>query len=232
MDKIKILQKKIKIDFKNEKILLQAITHKSFNPNNNYENLEFLGDRVLGLVVSKKLFELFPNEKVGSLDKKLASLVNKNKCLEVGNLLNLKEFVITGNSKSSKNIVENKIISDCCEAIIGAIYLDWGFEVSKIFILKQWKNLINNSVITFVDAKTRLLEYSLKNFKILPIYKLVSNTGPRHKPKFKVGVILKNSTYIYAIGSSKKIAEQSAASELLKKINQKWICKIKDIYYL
>jgi|TARA_Y100000996_G_scaffold324915_1_gene260993 ribonuclease-3 len=220
MDKIKILQRKIKIDFKNEKILLQAITHKSFDPNNNYENLEFLGDRVLGLVVSKKLFEIFPNEKVGSLDKKLASLVNKNKCLEVGNLLNLKEFVITGNSKSSRNIVENKIISDCCEAIIGAIYLDRGFEVSKIFILKQWKNLINNSEITFVDAKTRLQEYSLKNFKILPIYKLVSNTGPRHKPKFKVGVKLKNSTYVYAIGSSKKIAEQSAASELLKKINQ------------
>ena len=221
MDKIKILQRKIKIDFKNEKILLQAITHKSFDPNNNYENLEFLGDRVLGLVVSKKLFEIFPNEKVGSLDKKLASLVNKNKCLEVGNLLNLKEFVITGNSKSSRNIVENKIISDCCEAIIGAIYLDRGFEVSKIFILKQWKNLINNSEITFVDAKTRLQEYSLKNFKILPIYKLVSNTGPRHKPKFKVGVKLKNSNYIYAIGSSKKIAEQSAASELIKKINQK-----------
>ena len=220
MDKIKILQKKIKIDFKNEKILLQAITHKSFDPGNNYENLEFLGDRVLGLVVSKKLFELFPNEKVGSLDKKLASLVNKNKCLEVGNLLNLKEFVITGNSKSSRNIVENKIISDCCEAIIGAIYLDRGFEVSKIFILKQWKNLINNAETTFVDAKTRLQEYSLKNFKILPIYKLVSNTGPRHKPKFKVGVKLKNSTYVYAIGSSKKIAEQSAASELLKKINQ------------
>ncbi len=220
MDKIKILQRKIKIDFKNEKILLQAITHKSFDPNNNYENLEFLGDRVLGLVVSKKLFELFPNEKVGSLDKKLASLVNKNKCLEVGNLLNLKEVVITGNSKSSKNIVENKIISDCCEAIIGAIYLDRGFEVSKNFILKHWKNLINNAEITFVDAKTRLQEYSLKNFKILPIYKLISNTGPRHKPKFKVGVKLKNSTYIYAIGSSKKIAEQSAASELLKKINQ------------
>ena len=220
MDKIKILQKKIKIDFKNEKILLQAITHKSFDPNNNYENLEFLGDRVLGLVVSKKLIELFPNEKVGSLDKKLASLVNKNKCLEVGNLLNIKEFVITGNSKSSKNKIENKIISDCCEAIIGAIYLDRGFEVSKIFILKQWKNLISNSEITFVDAKTRLQEYSLKNFKILPIYKLVSNTGPRHKPKFKVGVKLKNSTYVYAIGSSKKIAEQSAASELLKKINQ------------
>ncbi len=221
MNILKNLQKKIKINFKNEQILLQAITHKSFDLINNYENLEFLGDRVLGLVVSKKLYELYPNEKVGSLDKKLASLVNKNKCLEIGNLLNLQEFVITGNSKSSKNIVENKIISDCCEAIIGAIYLDKGFEASKSFILKLWKNLINDAETTFIDAKTQLQEYSLKNYKILPIYKLISNTGPRHKPNFKVGVKLKNSKYVYAIGSSKKNAEQSAASELLKKINQK-----------
>ncbi len=148
-------------------------------------------------------------------------MVNKNKCLEVGNTLNLKEFVITGNSRSSKNIVENKIISDCCEALIGAIYLDKGFEVSKSFILKLWKNLINDAETTFIDAKTQLQEYSLKNFKLLPIYKLVSNTGPRHKPNFKVGVKLKNSTYVYSIGSSKKNAEQSAASELLKKINKK-----------
>ena len=221
MSTLQNLQKKIKIYFKNEKILLQAITHKSFDPNNNYEKLEFLGDRVLGLVISKKLYELYPNERVGSLDKKLASLVNKNKCLEVGNTLNLKEFVITGNSRSTKNIVENKIISDCCEALIGAIYLDKGFEVSKSFILKLWKNLINDAETTFIDAKTQLQEYSLKNYKILPIYKLISNTGPRHKPNFKVGVKLKNSTYVYAIGSSKKNAEQSAASELLKKIKHK-----------
>ncbi len=221
MNTLKNLQKKIKINFKNEQILLQAITHKSYDPNNNYENLEFLGDRVLGLVISKKLYELYPYEKVGSLDKKLASLVNKNKCLEIGNLLNLKEFIIIGNSKTSKNMVENKIISDCCEALIGAIYLDKGFEVSKSFILKLWNNLINEAETTFIDAKTQLQEYSLKNYKILPIYKLISNTGPRHKPNFKVGVKLKNSTYVYAIGSSKKNAEQTAASELLKKIYQK-----------
>ena len=219
MSILKNLQKKIKINFKNEQILLQAITHKSYDPNNNYENLEFLGDRVLGLVVSKKLYELYPNEKVGSLDKKLASLVNKNKCLEIGNSLNLKEFVITGNSKTSKNIIENKIISDCCEALIGAIYLDKGFEVSKSFILKLWKNLINNAETTFIDAKTQLQEYSLKTFKILPIYKLVSNTGPRHKPNFKVGVKIKNSRFIFASGSSIKNAEQSAASMLLKNLD-------------
>ena len=158
MSTLKNLQKKIKINFKNEKILLQAITHKSYDPNNNYENLEFLGDRVLGLVVSKKLCELYPNEKVGSLDKKLASLVNKNKCLEVGNSLSLKEFVITGNSKSSKNIVENKIISDCCEALIGAIYLDKGLEVSKITPDKYGK------------AKTFLQMLSLSMLLIYPLF--------------------------------------------------------------
>ena len=104
--------------------------------------------------------------------------------------------------------------------LIGAVYLDRGFDASKNFILRLWKNLINDAETTFVDAKTLLQEYSLKNFKSLPVYKLISNTGPRHKPNFKVGVKLKNSSYIYAIGPSKKNAEQLAASELLKKINK------------
>ena len=214
------LQKKINVKFKNLNLLKGSITHKSYDPINNYEKLEFLGDRILGLVISKKLIELFPNEKEGFLDKKLASLVNKNRCLEIAKSINLEKFILVGN-KNTKSKIENKIISDCCEAVIGAIYLDRGFEVSKHFILNLWKNLINDAETTFIDAKTQLQEYSLKNFKILPIYKLVSNTGPRHKPNFKVGVKLKNSTYVFAIGSSKKNAEQSAASELLKKINQK-----------
>ena len=208
----------IKISFKNEQILLQAITHKSYDPNNNYENLEFLGDRVLGLVVSKKLYELYPNEKVGSLDKKLASLVNKNKCLEVGNSLSLKEFVITGNSKSSKNIVENKIISDCCEALIGAIYLDKGLDATERVILDLWKKNIKKSVVTQIDAKTKLQELTLKNFKRLPIYKLISSKGPRHKPSFKVGVKLPDTKYFISEGNSKKEAEQNAAMECLKSI--------------
>ena len=117
--------------------------------------------------------------------------------------------------------MEDKIISDCLEALIGAIYLDKGFEISRNFILNLWKNFIVESEVTQIDAKTQLQEYSLKNFKKLPVYKLISNTGPRHKPKFKVGVKLKNSNYIYAFGSSKKNAEQSAATELLKKINNR-----------
>ena len=95
--KLNKLQKKIGISFKDDKLLIQALTHKSFDTKNNYEKLEFLGDRVLGLIISNRLIELYPDEKVGTLDKKLASLVNKNKCFQVGDKLNLKEFILIGN---------------------------------------------------------------------------------------------------------------------------------------
>lgn len=218
--KLKKLQEILKIKFNNENLLLQAITHKSHNPKNNYEKFEFLGDRVLGLIISQKLYDLYPKEKVGILDKKFASLVNKDKCLEVGKMLNLNKFVLVGNM-SKKNIkIENKIISDSCESIIGAIFIDSGYEISKNFILTAWKNFLKFSKVTIVDPKTKLQEYSLKKSKSLPIYKLISNTGPRHKPIFRVGVKLKNTRYIYANGDSKKNAEQSAAKSLLKFINQ------------
>ena len=95
--KIRKLQKILNLKFKNPDLLMQAITHKSYDPINNYETLEFLGDRVLGLTISKKLLELFPHEKVGILDKKLASLVNKNKCLEIGDMLELRNYILIGN---------------------------------------------------------------------------------------------------------------------------------------
>ena len=215
---LKKLQEILKLNFKDKELLIQAITHKSSNSQINYEKLEFLGDRVLGLTISKKLIELYPKEKVGILDKKFASLVNKNKCYEVGKKLNLEYYILVQNSKKKSNKIENKIISDCCESIIGAIYLDSGFEVAKKFILRNWKNYLDKSNVTIVDSKTLLQEYSLKHFKTLPIYKVFSNTGPRHKPIFKVGVKIKNTKFIIAKGSSKKNAQQSAASEILKSL--------------
>tara|TARA_B100000427_G_scaffold320282_1_gene319462 strand:+ start:2055 stop:2723 length:669 start_codon:yes stop_codon:yes gene_type:complete len=216
--KIKKLQEVLNIKFKNLDLLLQALTHKSYDTKKNYEKLEFLGDRVLGLVISKKLLELYPDEKVGILDKKFASLVNKNKCFEVGKILNLNDFILVGNSGKKSSKIESKIISDCCESIIGAIYLEKGFDVAKKFILKVWSDFLKYSEETIIDPKTKLQEYSLKQFKTLPIYKLISNTGPRHKPNFKVGVKVKNSKFIYANGSSKKKAQQVAANELLKNL--------------
>ena len=215
------LEKKINVKFKNTQLLIKSLTHKSYDSINNNEKLEFLGDRVLGLIISKKLLEIYPDEKEGILDKKLASLVNKKKCLEVAKSLGLEKFILLGNSRKKITKIENKIISDCCEALIGAIYFDQGLNVVEKFILKTWKIHIKASDVTFIDSKTKLQEYSLKKFKTLPIYKLLENSGPRHKPIFKVGVRLQNSEFIIATGNSKKDAQQKAATLLLKNIDKK-----------
>ena len=212
------LEKKIKVNFKNTNLLSKSLTHKSFDSNNNNEKLEFLGDRVLGLVIAKKLLEIYPKEKEGILDKKFASLVNKKTCLEIAKNIDLEKYILTVNSSNKKIKIEDKIISDSCEALIGAIYLDKGFTVVEKVILELWKNQIKKSVITQIDAKTKLQELSLRNFKKLPTYKIISNSGPRHKPLFKIGVKLPNTKYFISTGKSKKDAEQNAAIECLKSI--------------
>jgi len=212
------LEKKINVRFKNSNLLVQSLTHKSYDANKNNEKIEFLGDRVLGLVIAKKLLEIYPNEKEGILDKKFASLVNKKTCLEIAKNINLDKFILTFNPNNKKIKIEDKIISDGCEALIGAIYLDKGQNVVEKVILDLWKNHIKKSIITQIDAKTKLQELALKNFKKLPTYKLISNTGPRHKPSFKVGVKLPNTKYFISTGKSKKEAEQNAAIECLKNI--------------
>ena len=213
-----ILEKKINIKFKNKDLLTKSLTHKSFDSINNNEKLEFLGDRVLGLIIAKKLLEIYPDEKEGTLDKKFASLVNKNTCLEIAKSISLEKYILIFNSKKKKIKIEDKILSDCCEALIGAIFLDKGLNNTEKVILELWKNHIKQSVITQIDAKTKLQELALKNFKKLPIYKLISNTGPHHKPLFKVGVKLPNTKYFISFGKSKKDAEQNAAIECLKNI--------------
>ncbi len=210
------LEKKIKVFFKNKNLLTQSLTHKSYSKEINNEKLEFLGDRVLGLVIAKKLLEIYPEEKEGILDKKFASLVNKKTCLQIAKKINLNKYILTLDVKKKRNIIEDKVMSDCCEALIGSIYLDRGYNSVEKFILELWSDNIKDSIVTQIDAKTKLQEFSLKRFKKLPIYKLVSNTGPRHKPLFKVGVKLIDTKFYFAEGNSKKDAEQNAAIKCLQ----------------
>ena len=205
------LEKKLDIKFKDKKLLIKSLTHKSFDKDNNNEKIEFLGDRVLGLVIAKKLLEIYPDEKEGILDKKFASLVNKKTCIEIAKKINLEKYILTFNHKKRSTKIEDKVIADACEALIGAVYLDKGFSEIERLILKLWNKNIQDSVITQIDAKTKLQEFSLKKFKKLPTYKIISNTGPRHKPIFKVSVKLPGSKFYIGKGSSKKDAEQNAA---------------------
>ena len=215
------LEKKLKLKFTNPKILLKSLTHKSYDSKNNNEKFEFLGDRVLGLIIAKKLLEIYPEEKEGILDKKFASLVNKRKCLEIAKKIEIEKYILVLNPKNKKIIIEDKIIADCLEALIGAIYLDKGLNLTEKFVLNLWSKHISASVVTQIDSKTKLQEHSLKFFKVLPIYKLISNTGPRHKPLFKVAVKLKDTKFFTAKGASKKDAEQNAASLCFESVLKK-----------
>ena len=217
--KIKELEKIIKYNFKKFSLLKKALTHKSFDNNYNNEKLEFLGDRVLGLVISEKLLEKYPDEKEGIIDKKFANLVNKKTCLLIAKKINLKKFILLGSSNKKLGRSADKISSDCLEAIVGAIYLDGGLKTVEKFIFNFWEEYLLKSSITLIDSKTKLQEFSLKKFKELPKYIFFKKTGPQHRPLFKTEVQIPNSKKIIGIGSSIKNAQQNAAAKLLKILN-------------
>ena len=209
-------QKSQKFKFKNNSLLIEALTHKSANKKFNNEKLEFLGDRVIGLILSKKLIDLYPDENEGVLDKRFAILVNRETCSDIAWSIGIQNYIIMGNQKKKITRKDKKILSDCCEAVIGAIYVDRGYDFAKNFILKIWKKNIDKSDITILDPKTKLQEYSLKSYKKLPLYLLISSSGPRHKPIYKISVSITGSKQFIGIGGSKQQAEQNAAAKLLK----------------
>ena len=167
---IKEFEEILKYYFKNKDLLHRALTHKSFDSNINNEKLEFLGDRVLGLIISKILLDKYPNEKEGIIDKKFANLVNKRTCADIAKKLSIKKYLYLGASHKNLERSADKIISDCLEAIVGAIYLDSGLKSSEKFISRCWEKYIDKSIVTLIDSKTKLQEYSLKKFKKLPKY--------------------------------------------------------------
>ena len=219
INNLKNIEKIINLKFNDKELLSKSFIHKSYNKEINNEKLEFLGDRVIGLIISKKLLNLYPNEKEGIIDKKFASLVNKKTCAKVFRSLNLKKFIKTGNSFKTIRSADERLLSDTCEALIGAVYLDQGFVNTEKFVLNIWRQFIKDSKIIELDPKTKIQEFSLKKFKKLPIYKTIKKTGPNHNPFFQVSVQIENSKKYIGQGNSKKNAEQNAASKLIRNLN-------------
>ena len=215
------LEKNLKIKIKNKKIFMLALIHKSSNQIKNNEKLEFLGDRVIGLILSEKLFGLYPDHPEGDLDKRFAKLVNRDTCANIAWSNGLKDFIVMGNQKKKITLKDKKILSDVCEAMVGAIYIDRGYNYVKNFVLNLWRDEIDKSSVTILDSKTKLQEYSLRLSKKLPTYNLLSAKGPKHNPTFKISVKILGSNDYIGFGNSKKEAEQDAAYNLLKNINIK-----------
>ncbi len=180
-----------------------------------YERLEFLGDRVLGLVVAEMLYRRFPNEREGAMAKRFVALVREETLAGVAQDLGLPALLSTNEAALRHNA---SVLSDVCEAIIAALYLDQGLAAVQAFMEPIWSRLIEAEVQIPQDAKSALQEWAQKKFKVLPTYTLLSRTGPDHSPVFTVQVQIGDRT-ITGTGSNKKLAEQSAATNFLEDIN-------------
>ncbi len=217
--KVDEFEKKINYKFKNKGLINLALTHSSFQSkeNKNYERLEFLGDRVLSLVISEDLFLKYPDENEGALSKRLSDLISKQKLLEVANEINIKNMLRIDqfekkNLKLKKNI---SILSDVCEALIGAIYLDSNLENARKFISKYWKKKISKNILPPQDPKSLLQEVTQKKGLDLPKYILKKKKGPAHNPRFEVEVFVTGIKKFSAIAKTIKIAEINAAKKIV-----------------
>jgi ribonuclease-3 len=217
--KINEFEKKINYKFRNKSLIDLAFTHSSYKnkTNTDYERLEFLGDRVLSLVLSEYLFLKYPNENEGALSKRLSNLVSKQTLLEVANEISVKEMLKI-NSSEKKNLKLKKnisILSDVCEALIGAIYLDTNLDNAKKFIFNHWKKKVSKNIIPPQDPKSLLQEVAQKKGLDLPKYVLKKKIGPPHNPRFEIEVCLKGVKRFSAIAKTIKDAEISSAKKMV-----------------
>ena len=212
------LQQILKYQFSDVKLLCNALTHGSVNPDvsENYERLEFLGDRVLGEAVAHLLYNIFPFEPEGNLSQRFVRLVRKETVAEVALSLKLNEFIKVANDELRNNV---NVLCDVCEAVIGAIYIDGGSKASIEFVNNHWRELIDKNVAPPKDAKSKLQEVAhVKGFGA-PQYKVIGREGNEHEPIFEVEVSLGVGKSVTAKGRSKKMAEMAAAEAMLEKIN-------------
>ena len=216
--------------FKNKSLLSQSLTHPSFfkdsnsieKNNNQFERLEFLGDRVLGLIIASLIFNINKSLNEGDLSKKYSYLVQKNFLHKISLKLNIDNVLLYNFKKNNKKMLIS-IQSDAVESIIGAIFIDGGYNASYKFIKKFWLPYLNVKISKTQDPKTTLQEISQQKIKKLPEYKLINKKGPSHSPLFTVSLKVLNLNQIKAEGLSIREAERKAANEALKIINEKKI---------
>lgn len=206
--------------FRRPELLDEALTHSSAGAGRDYERLEFLGDRVLGLVVSRLLLQRFPDEKVGQLARRHAALVSEETLARVAERVGLGEFVrLSPGEEQAGGRANAALLADCGEAVIAALYLDGGMEAAERFIALQWTPMMAEAVRPPKDAKTALQEWAQGKGLPLPAYALVERSGPDHDPTFTVAAELRGLPRATASGKSKRAAEQLAAQALLRLIH-------------
>jgi len=221
---MKKLEQKIGYEFKNKKLLEEALTHKSSKKPYNNERLEFLGDAVVDLVVAEYLYKKFPNAKEGELSKTRASIVNEKGLSEVAEKLTLGAYLQLSFAEEKNGGREKpSIVSNAVEAILGAIYLESGLEPAKrvaMALIEETFPQIDYDTL-FKDYKTTLQEITQAKFSVIPEYILISSSGPDHKKEFHIGVDINGIRYGDAIGKNKKEAEQICAKNALEKLKGK-----------
>ena len=211
------LQQILKYNFNNPKLLQQALTHSSVtgNEHRNYERLEFLGDRVLGMTMAHLLYKMFPDDKEGNLAQRHVKLVCAEAVAQVVKKLGVENFIV---AKDKETVSSINVLCDVGEAIIGAIYIDSDIEQAIAFVERNWSDIIDKDSGSEKDFKTRLQE----KFHILklasPVYEIIAKEGSEHEPVFTIKVALNESIYAMGKGKNKKIAEQQAAANLLEKM--------------
>ena len=220
---IETLENDLGYKFKDDKLIIEALTHKSYKQPYDNERLEFLGDAVLDLIVGEYLFFKFNNADEGKLSKIRASLVNESAFDKLARAINLGDYIYLSNAEQNNGGREKpSLLSNAFEAIMGAIYLESGLqEVNRIAVSLIEKNYEEISLDSlFKDFKTTLQELTQAKYGITPEYKVIASRGPDHKKEFEVAVIIEDKEYARALGKSKKVAQQEAAKvavELLKK---------------
>lgn len=208
-------------EFKDDALLREALTHPSLEGHPNYQRLEFIGDRVLGLTIAAWMFELHPNVDEGGLSSRHSNLVRREACAEVATKLTLGEFIhMAKSSEDTGGRTRLTIIADACEAVIGAIYLDAGYERAEKFIRYNWLDLANNVKVAARDAKTKLQELVQAQGKPTPVYTTIDRSGPDHEPIFSIAVKVVGEGSENAKGRSKREAEQQAASMMFERLKK------------